>query len=63
MNTTMLKAKDVLTLLGHFAVELICGREKWDLPKAFAAGPKGRDCYWPKEVIQAVIENEATQPQ
>jgi predicted DNA-binding transcriptional regulator AlpA len=62
MNTTMLKTKDVLTLLGISRSSLYVGVRNGTYPKPLRLGPKGRDCYWPKEVIQAVIE-KAAQPQ
>jgi predicted DNA-binding transcriptional regulator AlpA len=56
MNTTMLKAKDVLTLLGISRSSLYVGVRNGTYPKPLRLGPKGRDCFWKKSDIQAVID-------
>jgi predicted DNA-binding transcriptional regulator AlpA len=62
MTAEILRTRDVLRLLGISRATLYVGMRAGIYPKPIRLTPKGHNCYWPRETIQAVIE-KATQPQ
>lgn len=56
MATEMLRTKDVLMLLGISRASLYIGMREGFYPKPIRLTPKGRNCYWPREAIQNIID-------